>query len=176
MELVVCLSGKMASGKTSTARRLATHLSSAVVRSFGEVVRSHAIQNGHALNRAALQKLGLQLIAAGWPPFIETLLTDVPADTHTLVVDGVRHAEAIEELRRQLPDARIVTVYLMLNQHAQHTRMQARGDPPGTGNHAVEASLSHVQAVADLVIDSELSPTEIDACILDYLSLTPPAL
>lgn len=170
MELVVCLSGRIASGKTSTARRLATQLTNAVTRSFGDVVRHHATQAGYALDRTALQALGSQLVAAGWPSFVETLLADVPADTQTLVVDGVRHPEAIEELQRQLPGCRVVTAYLHLDQHVQHARMLERGDPLWTDNHAVEGALDRVRAMADLVIGSDLPPAEIDSCILEYLS------
>lgn len=64
MKAVICLSGGIASGKTTVAHALAEHFPSVAVRSFGDVVRNQARSQGKVLDRATLQAVGLSLVQA----------------------------------------------------------------------------------------------------------------
>jgi dephospho-CoA kinase len=153
MTAVVCLSGEIASGKTTVAQALAEQLSDVAVRSFGDVVRNRARSQGKPLDRATLQATGLELVAAGWKSFVDALLEDVSPSVSVLVVEGIRHREAIEELQRRFSGDSFVTVFLKLEPAAQRNRLERRGESLAGRDHAIEASLPEVEALADLVID-----------------------
>jgi AAA domain len=162
---VVCLAGGIASGKITAAQALAEVRSNSSVLSFGDVVRRRAQAGGLPLDRAALQETGLRLIAEGWPAFIDEPLVDVPSDAHVLLIDGVRHVEPIEELRRRFSNALICVVYLTTDQTTLRRRIAERNEPCDACRHHIESSLKAVAAIADLKIETCLSPEAIAAII-----------
>lgn len=110
MKAIICLSGGIASGKSTATQTLTQCFSNVAVRSFGDVVRDHARSQGKPLDRSTLQAVGLTPVEAGWQAFIDALLEDVPTSADVLIVDGIRHLEAIEELRRRHLSDRFLTV------------------------------------------------------------------
>jgi dephospho-CoA kinase len=136
---LICLAGGIASGKTTVTQELAVALPNCSVRSFGDVVRSQARAEGLPLDRATLQAIGLRLIAAGWCAFVDELVAELPPDAEVLIVDGVRHREAVDELRRRFPDAALRLVYLYADEATVRARLHERGDEPAALLHQVEA-------------------------------------
>jgi hypothetical protein len=116
-----------------------------------------------------LQAVGLALVEAGWQPFVDVLLHDVPESSDVLIVDGIRHFEAVDELRRRQLGDRFLTVYLKLEPHELERRLQKRCESPVNSGHLVESSLPEVEARADLVLNGALPLSEIGATILDHL-------
>jgi cytidylate kinase len=169
MKAVICLSGSIASGKTTVAQALAEHFSNVTVRSFGDVVRDRARSQGKPLDRATLQAVGLTLVEAGWQPFVDALLHDVPESSGVLIVDGIRHCGAVDELKRRQLGDRFLTVYLKLDSHELERRLQKRCESPVNHEHLVESSLPDLEARADLVLNGALPLPEIEATILDHL-------
>jgi dephospho-CoA kinase len=151
---VVCLAGGIASGKTTLAHALTERWPNSSVRSFGDVVRRRARAEGLPLDRSSLQEVGLRLIAEGWPAFVGQLLADLPPDTDLLIIDGVRHSEAVDALRQRLPDCAFLVAYLQADQAAIQSRLAQRGESDGAPAHPVEASLPEVARLADVVIDT----------------------
>jgi dephospho-CoA kinase len=170
MTAVVCISGGIASGKTTLAQALAEQLPDVAVRSFGDVVRHRARLQGKPLDRASLQAVGLELIANGWESFVEVLLEDAPLEISVLIVDGIRHREAVEELQRRYVHGQFVTVYLKINPAEQRARIKQRGESLTKRTHTVEASLPEVEALAELVIDGSQPVAETVQAILAVLS------
>lgn len=166
MRAVICLSGAIAAGKTTVAQGLAKHFSNVVVRSFGDVVRHRARSEGKPLDRATLQAVGLALVEAGWQPFVDALLGDLPQQVELLIVEGVRHREAVEEIKRRCLGSVILIVYLRVDAHVQEARLQERRELPSARVHAVESSLAEVEAIADLVIDGGIPLDQILGRIL----------
>jgi dephospho-CoA kinase len=169
MKAVICLSGGIASGKTTVAQALAERFPSVAVRSFGDVVRNQARSQGKVLDRATLQAVGLSLVQAGWRSFVDALLEDVPQPVGVLIVEGIRHFEAVEELRRRRLGDRFLTVYLKVDPVVQDQRLRERDELPSSRGHAVESSLPEVEARAELVVDGALQLTEIEERILSLL-------
>lgn len=169
MKAVICLSGGIASGKTAVAQALAERFPSVVVRSFGDVVRHRARCQGKTLDRATLQAVGLSFVEAGWQSFVDALLEGVPQSAGALIIEGIRHLEAVEELRRRHPSDRFLTVYIKVEPAVQEKRLLERGESLAGRGHAVESSLPEVEARADLVIDGALPLAEIERRILDLL-------
>jgi dephospho-CoA kinase len=163
MRAVICLSCGVASGKTTVAQALAKHLPNAAVRSFGDVVRHRARSQGKPLDRATLQAVGLALVDAGWQSFVDALLDDAPQSISVLIVEGIRHFEAVEELRRRHLSDTFLTVYLKVEAQVQEKRLKERGESLASRGHAVESFLPQVEAGTDLVINGALPPSEITA-------------
>jgi len=155
MRAVICLSGGIATGKTTVAKALVERFSDAAVCSFGDVVRNQARSQGKPLDRETLQIVGLALVEAGWRSFVDALLADIPQPVQVLVVEGIRHRQAFEEIKRRHLSDIILLVYLEIGSRVQEGRLQERRESPGTQLHPVESSLAGVEAIADLVIDGD---------------------
>lgn len=154
MRAVICLAGGIASGKTTIAQALAETWPNCSVHSFGDVVRRRARADGLALDRATLQETGLRLIAEGWPGFVDELLADVPPDADLLIVDGVRHVKAVEELRRRFPSVPVRLVFLSADAATRGRRLTGRTDAAQALGHMVEAELQQVANMAEIPVDS----------------------
>lgn len=169
MNSIICLSGGIASGKTIVAQALAEHFTNVSVRSFGDVVRRHARLLGKSLERETLQAIGLELVTAGWQSFVDALLEDVHQSTKVLIVEGIRHREAAEELQRRSLADRFLTVYIKIEPSIQEKRLRERGESLDGRTHAVESSLSEVEALADLIVDGSVRMVDITDKILSRL-------
>jgi dephospho-CoA kinase len=170
MRAIICLGGEIASGKTTVAAALANHFPGAVVRSFGDVVRKEARSQGRPLDRATLQEVGISLIALGWESFVGVLLADLPDTTDVLIIEGIRHREAISEIARRNLGGQFLSVYLAIDLYIQQERLQARGEPLTDKAHEIESSLAEVQAAADLVLNGGLPVPETVAAIVARLA------
>lgn len=171
MRAVICIGGGIASGKSTLAEALAEHLQNAVVRSFGDVVRKRAREEGKPLDRATLQDVGLSLIGDGWPSFVDALLEDLPQPIDFLVVEGVRHREAVDEIASRHLSERLLNVYLQVDHPLQSTRQQGRGEPSRASAHPVESSLGEARASAELVIDGSRPIHDIASEVVQRLQL-----
>lgn len=161
MRAVVCLAGGIASGKTTVAQALAEGWPNASVRSFGDVVRRRVRAAGLAVERATLQDTGLRLIAEGWPTFVDELVTGLPPDADLLIVDGIRHVGAVEELRRRFPEVPVRLIYLRADEASVRERLGIRGESQEILGHQVESSLGAVERAADEVIEVSQPVEEI---------------
>ncbi|MGH3190031.1 MAG: AAA family ATPase [Streptosporangiaceae bacterium] len=171
MRAVICIGGAIASGKSTLAEALAGHLQNAAVRSFGDVVRKRASEEGKPLDRATLQDVGLSLIGEGWPSFVDALLEDLPEPTDFLVVEGVRHREAVDEIASRQLSEKLLTVYLQVDHPVRSTRQQGRGEPSLASAHPVESSLGEARAAADLIIDGSRPMQDIVSEVVHHLQL-----
>ena len=171
MRAVICIGGAIASGKSTLAEALAGRLQNAAVRSFGEVVRKRARAEGKPLDRATLQDVGLSLIADGWPSFVDALLEDLPQTTDFLVVEGIRHREAVDEIASRRLSEELLTVYLQVDHPVQFTRQQGRGEPSLASAHPVESSLGEARATANLVIHGSRPIQDIASEIIQRLQV-----
>jgi dephospho-CoA kinase len=164
---IVCLAGGIASGKSTLAQAWQGHYPASVVLSFGTVVRQRAAARGRPLTREALQQTGLELIAEGWGAFVEELCRTAPAGHQDLIiVDGIRHPEAVEALRERFVQEPVLTVFLHLPSAATRARLEQRGEDPGSLSHEVESSVAVVQRMADLVLDASRPIHELAAAVV----------
>jgi dCTP diphosphatase len=161
MRAVVCLAGGIASGKTTLAQALTASSRRTHRCSFGDVVRQQARMQQAPLDRATLQGVGTALVAAGWPAFVDLLLEGAPELTDLLVVDGIRHVEAVTELARRFPDTPVKLVFLHADPATIAARLRGRGEPDTVLDHPIESSLHDVAACCDLQLDSCLPVDEL---------------
>jgi cytidylate kinase len=156
--MIIAFGGSSQTGKTTLARRLADFLSCKFV-SFGDYVRSEARKRGTAApTRANLQDLGQELIQTDVLAFCRNVLDTVEfSPGEPLVIDGVRHREALDAISKVSCGESITLIYL----HAPiEVRAARKGDQRGESDgpvdtHPVESQTnSEIRNMASLVVDA----------------------
>jgi dephospho-CoA kinase len=150
VSLVIAVGGPIASGKSTRSKALAERLE-VPRRAFSDVVRAESVLRGRGIERQDLQQTGDELTREGWPAFVERTLTPRPIE-HAIVIDGIRHVAAIDEVVRQLPEARVVLVFVNPPDEVIFARVVERGEDPEALFHHVETELPLVQVRADLTV------------------------
>ncbi|MCL7451691.1 MAG: AAA family ATPase, partial [Anaerolineae bacterium] len=110
---VLAFSGSIGSGKTTITEAVAKSLGWKLA-SFGRVVRKEARQRGlDPESRETLQLLGSELIEEGWEGFCQAVLVDAGwKQGEGLLVDGIRHIEALEMLRILVQPLRLFLIHV----------------------------------------------------------------
>ncbi len=162
IESAVAFAGRIKSGKTTLARRVATELSLPFA-SFGDFVRGEAESRGlDCSDRVILQSVGQVFIDAGLTLFCTKVLDAagwVPGSQ--IVVDGVRHIDVLHELQELLLPVPLKLVYVEVSDATQASRF-ANFDTANSlaeiESHATEADVKmKLFAVADIAVDANLS-------------------
>jgi AAA domain len=172
--LVVCLSGRIGSGKTSISQVLSAALQWR--RSgFGEYVRLQVRERGgDPESRQALQDLGLELVSADPDAFCRAVLEMgdfLPGGT--LILDGIRHADIFSRVARLVAPSRAVLFHLAVEDAEATRRVKARTDAADltrAESHPVESEVvQSLPSSANYVLDGSKPVKEIAAQILDLL-------
>lgn len=156
--VAIGISGRIGSGKTSLAVALAERLNCPRA-SFGDYVRSVATDRGlDASQREALQQVGDDLIAAGWEAFCAAVLSSAGYSGGSVVVDGIRHANAAQTMRKLVAPTPWQLVAVDSDDATRRSRLVARGlDEATTINadaHHNEGEVRAVMASADIIVSS----------------------
>lgn len=171
--MIICLAGPRASGKSTTAKCLATLLGWRSF-SFGGYVREVARERDlDPQDLLVLQNIGSELIDIGWDKFCQNLLTFYGYNNENAVIDGIRHVQAVDTLS-SITKSRVFLVYLDLPETVQNERIQHRnrGEYEGHENHDVEKEVKcEVREKADFIINAEIPPEEVAQSIVRALSL-----
>lgn len=172
---VVGFSGRTGSGKSTISERLARELAWPRA-SFGDFVRSVAKRRGlDSDSRPVLQAIGESLISEGWPKFcLDVLSATNWRSGSPLVVDGIRHVEAIGELTRIVAPLQFVHVHVALDEQIRADRLrqrsvEARQQGEDESHSTEDAVRKHLPQVADLTIDGAASPESIVAEVIARL-------
>lgn len=159
IDFAVGFSGRIKSGKTSMARRVAEELSLPLV-SFGNFVRSNAVKQGKdSTSRDVLQALGESLIRdLGWHQFCLDVLAGAGwAEGQAVVIDGIRHVDVLRELKGILNPVELMLVYVEITSNVQderYSRMDGSTPLKQAVVHSTEADVeSLLKQEADLVLD-----------------------
>jgi dephospho-CoA kinase len=168
------ISGRIGSGKTSLAVVLAERLNCPRA-SFGDYVRSVARDRGlDASRRDVLQEVGDDLIAAGWDSFCAAVLRNAGFTTGSVVVDGIRHADAAQTMRRLLAPTPWKLVAVESEEAIRRSRLAARGiDDARTTQadaHPNEGEVASVMASADLVVSSDTTVEAAADLVMEWLT------
>jgi dephospho-CoA kinase len=124
--IVIAFAGPIGSGK-STLSGLVSNTLGWPSASFGTYVRKSAEVYGFDKTRKGLQLTGNFLISRGWKVFCEEVLADANwKPGSNLVVEGIRHLEALETLRDIVTPANIYLIYVSLDEAERKTRLKAR--------------------------------------------------
>lgn len=128
--MIIAISGRMASGKTTFANALADGLGGAV-GSFGDYVRELAVKRGFSTERSSLQLIGQAAVESDPMGFVTDFMAWGGWDSRTtLVLDGLRHISVRNALRSHANASRlaIVFVHIEADDKCRLARLRARGE------------------------------------------------
>lgn len=174
--IVVAFSGPIGGGKTTVSKHVASSLGYLWV-SFGEYIRKVATARGYSLTRETLQDLGTELITKGWLVFCGAVLSEIAWQSAPgIVVDGVRHVEAIEALRDLIHPSSFLLVYVTLPEPIRLQRVHQR-DSLSTEEferaeeHPVESQITGaLPSLADLCVDNTRSDEEVTQEVIAWIN------
>ena len=154
--LAVAFAGKLGSGKTTVTRSLAEALGWPRA-SFGDYVREVVRKQGLEETRENLQRVGTQLLERDRESFCTSvLLTCGWKAGQNLIIDGLRHVETIEIIRKLVYPAALKIVFISVPESTRLVRLQQRGegDVVTAERHPSEQQVgSAVYLCADFVIE-----------------------
>ena len=154
---IILFAGPICSGKSALSKALAQKLGCRCV-SFADYLRHAANDQRLSTSRSSLQDLGQQLIDKGWLPFCQNVLDFaqwVPG--LSLVVDGVRHVEAVHTLRSLTSPNPLTVIFVETPLQIRKERFTAR-EPEGSfeiaDSHPIERDAgARLRQLADHVVD-----------------------
>ena len=166
-QLVVAIAGAIRSGKTCLSIGLSNALGWPRV-GFGDYVRSVARSRGLDETREVLQELGATLVGQGWEQFCRAVLHQADwRPGECLVVDGVRHVEAIPTLRREVAPSDLALIFIAVDDSTREARLRQEGlldreRLKKTEAHSTEAQVrTALPQLADLVVDGSRPEREL---------------
>lgn len=174
--VILGFAGAIGSGKSTISSAVAEACGLSRV-SFGDYVREQAKERGlDSITREALQAVGSSLISEGWVPFCKSVLAMAQwKQNQSLVIDGIRHVEAVETLRMLVAPTPFRLIFLLTNEETRHARLLRRGIVYGEKQRQIEAHPTEkevhtlLSSVADYCIYADGTRNEVIARILAHL-------
>jgi len=169
--MVIAFSGQIKSGKTTIAQAVATAIGCPRV-SFGDEVRRVVASRGLSDSRENLQAVGEELVANQLDDFCRAVLGQAGRGTpaESVVVDGLRHVEALDCLGRLLSPVPVNLVYIDTLDQLRSARYAetSTGESPLTSfeNHSTEHQVGRtLRDRADLIVSGDDVSVAV-SCIL----------
>lgn len=176
---VLAITGRIRAGKTTLANTLEREHGWRRV-AFSDYVRAEAARRGVPETREALQALAVELIEAlGWDGFAAAALAEADLDPAQIrapaVIEGARHLETLDALKRLFAPAAVRVIYLRVSDAERNRRLAAEGVDAQTGAvweaHSTERQVvSVLPAKADLVVDADQEPPAVVEAILGWVT------
>ena len=157
--VVVAIAGPIGSGKTTISRALAKQLECKHI-SFGDYFRQLAKESGRdPTDRQLLQHLGARYVSLSPERLCRDLLRNAnwSPKEGSLVIDGVRHKEILEALRKSVAPLPISLVYI----RRDRVRSNSAAAQLGVENlalfdtHSTELQNDALRSAADVVVSGD---------------------
>jgi ribosome-binding protein aMBF1 (putative translation factor)/cytidylate kinase len=173
--LVLGFAGRIGSGKSAVSAEVAKALGWPRA-SFGDYVRTVARSAGLEESREVLQELGASLIEGGVDDFCRAVLTQSGWNAgEPLVVDGIRHAEVIESLRKLVAPLEMRVVYLDVKDEKRLENLRKREEAVPENLKLVEAHATEEQVkdvlpeLADLRLPGDRPVQELVTTLVSWI-------
>jgi dephospho-CoA kinase len=164
---VLAFSGTIASGKSTLSKAVAASLGWKRI-SFGDYVRGIAKERGLDDSRETLQNLGQSLIESlGWEDFCVKVLNQGGwRKAESIVIDGVRHVEVLQSLKKLAEPNRVALIFISLSNDERKIRLAARDGESKIAfkadQHSTEVQVNSVlHRSANLVVNGNRSVEEL---------------
>lgn len=151
---VICISGKIGSGKTTIGKMIANEIGG-IHGSVSDFLNAELKKNGIITpTREQLQDLGAAYIENGWIEFaFKTLKYIGHKKEIPFVIDGVRQVNFLNAIKMICWPAPVYEVVLQANDDTLQQHISIRGTEKFDTTHHVERGLEGLLAVADIVIN-----------------------
>lgn len=173
--VVVGFAGKIASGKSSVSQAVAGRLGLPRA-SFGDYVRNQAKLRGLEQDRDTLQSIGAELVEKGLEQFCRAVLLEVGYTSGGgAVIDGIRHATAIDVLKQLTTPSRFFLVFVRVDELEREVRLRKRDgrdfqDRLRIDSHSTESDVEQLAARADIVIDGAVPLSELVDQVVSFIT------
>jgi len=157
--MILAFAGKIGSGKSTLSKSVAEDLHF-LYASFGNYVRKLAIDKGIAVTRPNLQDLGEQMVREDVHAFSLAVLKEAGwCPGASIVLDGIRHIEAINAIRTIVyPDVFKLIYIEIRDDEIRELRVSIREENLSTvDQHPTEKQIMNnsLTNAADLVVNAE---------------------
>ncbi|AIF85380.1 cytidylate kinase [Candidatus Nitrososphaera evergladensis SR1] len=174
--LILAFAGRIGSGKSTLSKEISEKMKWRRI-SFGDYVRSVASDRNLDHSRETLQQLGEALIVElGWKPFCKAVLDFGNWDpSEPLIVDGVRHLEALNAIKDIVYPARVALIFITLPEAERLERIERRDGVGRVGLTAVDSHSTESQVgfqlveLADLKVDGSTPVDKLVAQVTSFL-------
>jgi len=173
--VVIGFAGRIGSGKSTLSMEVAKMLGWPRA-SFGDYLRSVAKGSGLDESREVLQELGASLIEKGVEDFCRAVLAHYKWSAgEPLVIDGIRHAEVVEALRKVVAPLEVRIVYVDVGDDKRLERLRRMDESmPGKfkeiESHSTEQQVKELlPALADLRLAGDRPVSELVSVIVDWV-------
>jgi dephospho-CoA kinase len=177
MSTVLALAGKIGSGKSTLAVSFAKSMGWTHV-SFGDFVRSVTRERGLPETREVLQDIGDELISEDLGGFCRGVLEQANwMPGQPLVIDGIRHAEVNNRLRRLVAPQKYVLVYVSVDDQTRKERLRKRLRLEGVNERElverveIHPTEEQVKNILPLIADYKLDGTEPIPVLINKLKV-----
>lgn len=162
METKIYVAGKICSGKSTLARKIAEHTNYPLI-SFGGILKDHLAKSDLPVTCDSLQRIGQELIdQLGYEEFLRWSIEHSPQIQweRSLIIDGLRHGTIYTCLAERFP--RGILVYCVCDQETQLARLVVRdqineGEARRILSHETEQHVSELESKAQLLFRPENS-------------------
>jgi len=154
---IICVSGKIGSGKSFFANMASKELGIDVV-GVGDYVRSIAKQDYGDIEipREILQEIGLIEIGKGMDILLDNLLKFANwAEKDNLIIEGVRYLEFVDEIRKRQDVEDVLSVYVDVDEDKRISQIEKRDGNNITkpaATHVTESNHSELKEFADIIV------------------------
>lgn len=168
--MLLCISGKINSGKTTLAKELSQAIEWPRV-SFGDFVRKEAKKRGLDDSRTTLQKLGESLLNSDIRLFCQNVLAEANwRHKMPLIVEGIRHQEVLNTLKRIASSEKVVLIYINTENSIRFSRILASGQEVPDERHSTEIQVQNTLLnKADVVINGNESVEKAISKVVSWL-------
>jgi transcriptional regulator with XRE-family HTH domain len=174
--LVICFAGRIGSGKSTLSSEVAKSLGWRRA-SFGDYLRTLAKSSGlDDKSREVLQYLGGGLIEKGVDDFCRAVLTHYGWNAgEPLIIDGIRHAEVVESLRKLVAPLELRVVFLEVEDEQRLKRLKAQDERMIENLTLVEGHVTEQQVkdllpgLADLRLSSNRPVPELVSTLVNWI-------
>lgn len=155
MDTKIYVAGKICSGKSTLAKKIADHTGYPLI-SFGGILKDHLVKSDLPVTRESLQRIGQELIdQLGYDGFLRWSIEHSPQIqwNGSLIVDGLRHGEIYFRLVETFPHS--ILIYCACDPGTQLARLMARyqqdeNDARETLSHETEKYVSELETSTNL--------------------------
>ena len=173
--IVIAFAGRIGSGKSTVSRALAESLGFSRA-SFGDYVRTIAEQRGLTPNREVLQGIGTELIEQGWELFCKAVLSLARWEKgDSVIIDGIRHIEAIQTLIRITAPSKFVLIFISIKEGERKARLPRKGiyekeEQIKIDSHSTEIQVNFLKSKADLILDGTRPISELVSQVIKFIT------
>lgn len=169
LKIILGIIGRISSGKSTVAKRLAKHYNAEII-SFGRYLVNYSKNKGLPVDRKSLQELGDSFIKSDAKGFLSNVMQDqISSSTSAVIIEGIRHKNIFNAIKDQSNTA--IFAFIDVPVEIRHQRYRSRlkeSDEPVSmekfieiDTHPVEAEIDSLKMLCNIMLESDLTNDDL---------------